>query len=441
MTTHRSRARQWLAVTGVVTLVVAVILGVRWLGGSGEPSSADAGTGDRGPSGGDKADKGSALQAVSNKPSAPANLTKKPQQSQPQQRISMAGNGGVAAPASGSGGGVPKPPGNSTTQASPGAIAPTNESTNPTAPAAASGHLAMSPPSPAPSSDSAPTFPPGKPAAPSARPSAPRPAAASSAAAQQRIDLGLQLVKENKPVEARRVLTEALVAAGLAQEDAARLRNELTAINQRLVFSPEIVSSDPFVTGYQVQSGDALSKTPRKVGAQVDWRFIQRINKINDPARLQVGQRLKVVKGPFHAVVDKPAFRLDLYMGEGSDRVFVASFPVGLGEYGATPEGEFIVKPHSKLEDPAWTNPRTNEHFAANDPRNPLGEHWIGLVGVSDNIRGLEGYGLHGTIEPDSIGQERSMGCVRMGDDDIRLMFEVLMEGVSHIEIHGPDWP
>jgi len=258
---------------------------------------------------------------------------------------------------------------------------------------------------------------------------------------QQRIDLGLSLVKQNKPVEARRMLSDALQANGISPTDAERVRRELTTLNDRLVFGPEIVGGDPYTGVHQIQSGDSLAKLPKKLSLAVDWRFLARINKINDPRRVQVGQRLKTIKGPFHAVVDKRAFRLDLYMGEGSDRVFVRSFPVGLGEHGSTPEGEFVVKANSKLEDPAWTNPRTGEHFASKDPKNPLGRYWVGLVGVSDNIRGLEGYGVHGTIEPETIGQEKSMGCVRMLDDDIKLVYEVLVDNVSHVEIHGPDWP
>ena len=44
-------------------------------------------------------------------------------------------------------------------------------------------------------------------------------------------------------------------------------------------------------------------------------------------------------------------------------------------------------------------------------------------------------FGLHGTIDPDSIGKEKSMGCVRMGSDDIALIYELLTEKVSVIKI------
>jgi hypothetical protein len=252
---------------------------------------------------------------------------------------------------------------------------------------------------------------------------------------------GLDLIAQNKPVQARAMLSAAMLTTGITPADAENIRTELTKLNQRLIFGPEIIPGDPYVTSYTIEGGDSLAKLPRKLSASVDWRFIQRINNISAPERIRVGQRIKVVKGPFHAIVHKPTFRMDLYMGSGSDRVFVRSFKVGLGEYGATPEGEFVVKQNSKLVDPAWTNPRTGEFFASGDLKNPLGKFWIGLIGVSENIRDLETYGVHGTIDPESIGQLRSMGCVRMLDGDIAMVYEVLIEGISHVEIHGEDYP
>jgi lipoprotein-anchoring transpeptidase ErfK/SrfK len=38
------------------------------------------------------------------------------------------------------------------------------------------------------------------------------------------------------------------------------------------------------------------------------------------------------------------------------------------------------------------------------------------------------GYGIHGTIEQDSIGRQASMGCIRMRPDDVALVYEMLSE-------------
>jgi lipoprotein-anchoring transpeptidase ErfK/SrfK len=114
--------------------------------------------------------------------------------------------------------------------------------------------------------------------------------------------------------------------------------------------------------------------------------------------------------------------------------VYVKSFKVGLGEANGTPVGTFVVKKGSKLIDPPWINPHTGEKFAGGDPKNPIGHRWVGLEGQGDSAQHT-GYGIHGTIDPDSIGQQRSMGCVRMATGDIELVWELLGQQVSVVKI------
>ncbi|HWB19414.1 MAG TPA: L,D-transpeptidase family protein [Phycisphaerales bacterium] len=258
--------------------------------------------------------------------------------------------------------------------------------------------------------------------------------AASVARINSRMQTGLDLIAQNKPVEARDTLSSALAAPGLNAADAERIRIELTKLNDRLVFGTEIVPGDPFVSTYVIQSGDSLSRLPKTQNLQIDWRLIQRVNRISSPERIQVGQHIKLIKGPFHVVVHKNDFRMDVYEGNGSQKVFIRSFNVGLGEYNSTPVGLFIVRP-GKMVNPDWRNPRTGEKFSKDDPKNPLGERWIPLQGMSDSLKDISGYGIHGTIEPDSIGKQSSMGCVRMLPADVEVVYELLTEGISTVEI------
>ncbi len=274
-------------------------------------------------------------------------------------------------------------------------------------------------------------------AAPPPTPPVQPPSGEAAARAAGRMKSGFDLLAQNKPIEGRRMLTLAIDTPGLSATDALKVRDELTKLNSKLVFSSETIANDPFSRPYAIESGDSLAKLPKKLGLNVDWRFLQRINNISSPEKIRVGQRIKIITGPFHAIVHKRDFRMDLYMGDGENRVFVRSFKVGLGENDATPEGMFTVKPNSKLINPAWSNPRTGEHFEPNDPKNPLGEYWIGLIGVSENIRDLESYGIHGTVDPDSVGQMKSMGCVRMLADDIALVYELMIDSVSRVEIRA----
>lgn len=239
---------------------------------------------------------------------------------------------------------------------------------------------------------------------------------------------------EARPIESRLVLSKALGATDVSPADKQHVRDALTKINETLVFGPTTVPGDPYAVAYNVQAGDLLQKIVRKHSLQVDWRLIARINNV-DPRRIRVGQRLKLITGPFHCVVSKSDFRLDLYLGDGSQQVYVRSFSVGLGEFNSTPEGLFRVRPNSKAVNPAWVNPRTGESFEAEDPKNPIGEYWVGLEAVDEALKDVIGYGIHGTTDPDSVGREKSMGCIRLHDADIELLYELLIEETSLVRI------
>ncbi len=244
-------------------------------------------------------------------------------------------------------------------------------------------------------------------------------------------------MRENDVIGARDVLNAALQDAGTAESVKADIRTRMQAINDDLLFSPKVHAREPHTRAYVVAGGDSLVRIASREQLQVHPKLIARVNRLSRPDIIFEGQRLKLVKGPFHAVVHKGAYRLDLYVGpagEPQSWTYVRSFRVGLGEGDSTPIGEFIVRRNSKLENPAWVNPRTGEKFDANDPKNPIGEHWIGLDGVGEHAVHT-GYGLHGTIEPDSVGQMRSMGCVRLLGPDIEFVYELMEEGVSQVSI------
>lgn len=271
-------------------------------------------------------------------------------------------------------------------------------------------------------------------------PGAKAPSAASDLPADLRnlLTTGRESAQQNNPVAARRHLSRAFIDPRLPEPERAALRDELTKLNDELVFSPRPGKDDPFVLTHTVQSGDiGLERIARKNGVLTHWRLIQRVNRLPDPNKIRLNQKLKLVKGPFHAIVDKSAFRMDLYLGDPQrpqDWLYIRSLSVGLGEGGSTPVGDYTVRRGSKLENPYWTNPRTGEQFSKDDPKNPIGERWIGLEGVGESAANT-GYGIHGTIDPSSIGKEMSMGCVRLGTEDVALVYDLLGEAVSIVRI------
>lgn len=298
-------------------------------------------------------------------------------------------------------------------------------------------------PQPVPAAGTAPGTDPAGTPSPSLNPASPAPGTPGSiespgsvSEVRGLIDQGEQKLASGDPVAARVLWSKALLDPRAGASDQQSLRERLQKLNEDLLFSPAVNKADPLVESYTVVSGDNLVRIARKRDLATDWRLIQRINRVN-PNALRVGQKLKLVRGPFHAVVHKGEYRLDLFAGspdEPSSWLFIRSFKVGLGEGNSTPLGTFVIRRNSKLVNPPWVNPRTGERFAADDPKNPIGEHWLGFEGLGESAS-ITGYGLHGTIDPESIGRQASMGCVRMATDDIALMYELLVEQISTVKV------
>ncbi|XHC25278.1 L,D-transpeptidase family protein [Phycisphaerales bacterium ac7] len=254
---------------------------------------------------------------------------------------------------------------------------------------------------------------------------------------QSLIASGDDLMGEGRVIQARDAYNRALHHPRSAAADRAIMRTKLGDMAKEITFSRRVVAGDEMASEYTVQSGDLLSTIVRREGLDVEWMLIERINGVS-ANRIRVGQTLKLLRGPFHAVISKGAYRLDLYSDfrdSAGNRLYLGSFSVGLGEYDSTPVGSWVVRSNSKLIDPAWVNPRTGERFASGDPENPIGNRWIGIRGTDANTEIEEGIGLHGTIEPNSIGEQMSMGCVRMLRPDIELIYDLLVPEVSTVMI------
>jgi hypothetical protein len=94
----------------------------------------------------------------------------------------------------------------------------------------------------------------------------------------------------------------------------------------------------------------------------------------------------------------------------------VKIFPVGTGRTrDLTPEGTFNIV--NKIKN----RPYYKKNIPGGDPRNPLGDRWLGLDAL-----GTYGttYGIHGTNNESSIGKYVSSGCVRMHNKDVRWLFD-----------------
>ena len=240
---------------------------------------------------------------------------------------------------------------------------------------------------------------------------------------------------DTDPVAARESLTRILDNSATTATDRLGAYEAINKVNAVLTYSERVFAKDPFSKQYTVQEGDSLSNIRKSLHLDCEWRFLQRINHLATERSIRVGQVLKTPTGAFHGEVHKREFRLNIFQGDGPGRVMIASYPISLGEFNSTPIGAFSIRPRSKLIDPEWRNPRTGQHFASNDPANPIGERWIGLKGIEPHNKNFEGYGIHGTTDITSIGKQASMGCVRMLPQDVEVVYELLTEPNSVITI------
>lgn len=252
---------------------------------------------------------------------------------------------------------------------------------------------------------------------------------------QRRIGVAKKLVldatndiKNGKIIAARIKLNEALrLPLESSQRDA--IKAKLTQLSDVWLFSDKVLPDDNLCSYYKVQSGDLMSTIGKK--HNIPWELLLKLNDIGRPENLRAGARIKVVNGPFNAIIYKDTFTMDLYL----QRTYVKSYRVGLGMIGkATPSGMWLVK-NDKLITPNWTDQETGKVFDATDPDYPLGKRWIGLKGLSGNAKGKSGFALHGTKEPDSIGTRCSRGCVRLLNTEILEVYDLMTPNQSQVQI------
>jgi len=105
---------------------------------------------------------------------------------------------------------------------------------------------------------------------------------------------------------------------------------------------------------------------------------------------------------PLEIVVDKETYQLAVVHGD----IMIRSYKVGLGA-DRTPEGTFYIS--EKVKNP---NGRDDGEFGSR-----------GMT-LSSTL-----YAIHGTDSPDSIGKDESLGCIRMLQQDVEELYDMVPLG------------
>jgi len=151
-------------------------------------------------------------------------------------------------------------------------------------------------------------------------------------------------------------------------------------------------------------------------------RAVQVSNKIPlDSSVIHANQVLNFFGGDWEIKVSKSNFALQLLL----DGKLFRFYKIGIGKDNRTPIGQFIIK--GKKREPTWKG------YPFGHPENVLGTRWMRLTKISDGSN--EGYGIHGTQEPESIGTASSLGCLRMRNEDVEELYDFIPDNKIKVTI------
>jgi len=215
------------------------------------------------------------------------------------------------------------------------------------------------------------------------------------------------LAESGELVRGRDAYRSVLAAADLDAEARQIAQAEMEALNMKILFSPTATEDS---TLHTVVKGDNLYNLAKDYGTTVE--LIKNMNDLEGDT-IFPGQKLKVSKAKFEMVVDKSDNTLQLLSGGE----VLKTYRVATGENNSTPAGEFTIT--TKLENPTWY--KAGAVVPPDSPDNILGTRWLGFS--------LKGYGIHGTNEPETVGRESSRGCIRLRNEDVEEVYDMLTEG------------
>lgn len=172
-----------------------------------------------------------------------------------------------------------------------------------------------------------------------------------------------------------------------------------------------------------VKPGDSLTVIRKRVLKEhpeilVCTGLIERVNQLRSAESIHPGDVLRIPTERPHMLVDISTRWVMYMMG---DEV-VAAWESGVGKPGNdTVPGRYTIG--LKQRNPSWFRPGA-ALVPFGDPENPLGTRWL-----SWRENGVESHlGFHGTTDPSSVGGAVSSGCVRLRNEDVEVLFEILPE-------------
>ena len=221
-------------------------------------------------------------------------------------------------------------------------------------------------------------------------------------------ETALSLEKNHEILKAKEILQDIMVNYS-DYEAIESVQKKLEEINFEIIYSN---SQSPKTVLCEVQSGDTLGKLAKKYGTTVE--LIKKKNNLSSDV-IRLGQKLYIWTGSLNIFVDKSQNILILKDGDQVVKVY----SVATGANNITPVGTFKIT--SKLVNPVWF--KAGAVIPPESPQNVLGSRWMGFD--------LPGYGIHGTVDPEKMGQQVTAGCVRMRNEDVEQLYDLIPVSTS----------
>ncbi len=173
-------------------------------------------------------------------------------------------------------------------------------------------------------------------------------------------------------------------------------------------------------------AGDSLSRIAARAGTPAE--LLVRLNPGVDPRRLPVGQRLTVLDAkstPLRIECYLKIHRLLVWRGP----LLVMACPVGTGTPTTpTPTGSTTIT--VRVKNPEWRDPRTGKVHPPGSPGNLLGGYWLGFDARPDGrFRSIGCHGWTGEDPEHWLDQASSLGCLRMRQQDIADLYDLIRPG------------
>ena len=230
----------------------------------------------------------------------------------------------------------------------------------------------------------------------------------SSVPVQELYENAMALEEKNELLQAKEAYQK-IISDYSDFKDISQAQKKLEALNMKVIFS---AIETPKTTFYEVQPGNSIARIAKQYNTTVE--LIKRSNNLTSDI-IKVGQHLRIWKGVFSVFADKSQNILILK----SDDEVVKVYTVSTGKNNCTPVGTFKIV--DKLLNPVWF--KSGAVVPPNSPENILGTRWMGFD--------VPGYGIHGTTEPESLGQQVTAGCIRMRNQEVEELYSLLPVGTQ----------